>query len=111
MGIYRLESYLEKDLPNQYCWQVSIKKLADEFRDQTGRDPMMVVDGSYSLRTIYVQSDEEWMQGGQMKAFVKAMKNFISAFEVRYRHRTLPRFREVFNSLLDVEAGYPELFL
>jgi hypothetical protein len=96
MGIRHLETYLSKGVPNQYCWQVSIKKLADEFKDKTGRNPVIVVDGAYSLRMIHIWSGEEdWMLGGQMKNFVKAMRNFVSAFEVSYHHRIF-RIREVF---------------
>ncbi|PSN33202.1 hypothetical protein C0J52_23309 [Blattella germanica] len=81
MGIMRLEKYLEKDVPNGYCSRVSIQDLAQKYQEDTGKVPVMIVDGAYCLRTVYKEMRHEWFLGGQLKEFVAALKQFVGAFE------------------------------
>jgi hypothetical protein len=83
MGVYGLETYLTKGAPKGCCEKVNIKEKADEYRRETGKVPVVVVDGSNCLRRIYHPNGDEWMLGGQIKDFVEAMENFVAAFKVK----------------------------
>jgi hypothetical protein len=96
MGVFRLQTFLDRDVPNEFCWEVSVKELADEYRNETGRDPVVVADGSNCLRWICSYSRDEWILGGQVKEFVENMKNFVAAFQVIHHAllRALPQARD-----------------
>ncbi|XP_021923344.1 constitutive coactivator of peroxisome proliferator-activated receptor gamma-like isoform X1 [Zootermopsis nevadensis] len=81
MGVFRLQTFLDRDVPNEYCWEVSVKELADEYRNETGTDPVVIADGSNCLRSIHDTATDEWILGGQVKEFVQDMKNFVAAFQ------------------------------
>ena len=84
MGVCRLTTFLIKDLPNKYCWEVDVKKLAEEYVTETGKKPVVLVDGSNCFRSECLCSckTDEWMLGGQLQEFIKTMKHFVAAFEV-----------------------------
>jgi hypothetical protein len=94
MGVYRLQKFLDQDVPNEYCWQVNVKELADEYRNETGREPVVIVDGPICVKRIYDYKGHEWMLGGQVMEFVEDMKNFVAAFEVMYVLRSQSQARE-----------------
>lgn len=62
-----------------------MKKLTDEYRKKTGREPVMIDDGTNFLRKIYDCSRDECILGGQVREFVADMKNFVAAFQVSLR--------------------------
>jgi hypothetical protein len=49
------------------------------FRRQTGRQPVIVVDGSCCIRELY--GTLEWVHGGQLKEFRYKLQCFVNAFE------------------------------
>lgn len=49
------------------------------FRQQTGRQPVIVVDGSSCVRELY--GSLEWVHGGQLKEFGYKLQSFVKAFE------------------------------
>jgi hypothetical protein len=84
MGVYGLQNFLHKDVPNEYCKKVDVKELAAAYRDETGREPVLLVDGSGCMRSTYVCccKTEELLLGGQMQEFINNMKDFVAAFQV-----------------------------
>jgi hypothetical protein len=48
-------------------------------RRETGRQPVIVVDGSCCIRHLYGSLD--WVLGGQLKEFADKLQNFVKAFE------------------------------
>ena len=84
MGVRWLQTFLRKDAPNEYCWEVDVKELADEYRNETGREPVVLVDGQNCFRSPCLCSceTEELLLGGQMQEFINTMKNFVAAFKV-----------------------------
>jgi hypothetical protein len=52
MGVFRLQSFLECNVPNEYCWEVDVNVLAEQYKNETGREPVMIVDGNSFLRKI-----------------------------------------------------------
>jgi hypothetical protein len=83
MGVYRLETYLTRGRHEGCCERVNIKQKADEYRAETGKVPVAIVDGSNCLRRIYHPNGDEWILGGQIKEFVEAMGDFVAAFKVK----------------------------
>ncbi|PSN42548.1 hypothetical protein C0J52_03837 [Blattella germanica] len=81
MGVYGLETFLERNRPNAYCYDVNIKELADKFRSETGKEPEVLIDGSNCLRSLYDKNDDHWILGGQLKEFVETTKKLITAFK------------------------------
>ncbi|PSN42549.1 hypothetical protein C0J52_03836 [Blattella germanica] len=81
MGVYGLETFLERNRPNAYCYDVNIKELADKFRSETGKVPEVLIDGSNCLRKLYDGSDDHWILGGQLKEFVETTKKLVTAFK------------------------------
>lgn len=49
------------------------------YRRETGRQPIIVVDGSSCLRHLY--GSLEWILGGQLKEFADEILKFVKAFE------------------------------
>jgi hypothetical protein len=84
MGVYGLPKFLKKDAPNEYCKEVDVKELAAAYKRETGKEPVLVVDGYNCLRSasLFVCNTEDKLLGGQMQEFVKAMKECVAAFEV-----------------------------
>ncbi|PSN29464.1 hypothetical protein C0J52_27699 [Blattella germanica] len=81
MGVFGLETFLERNRPNAYCYDVNIKELADKFRSETGKEPEVLIDGSNCLRKLYDGSDDHWILGGQLKEFVETTKKLVTAFK------------------------------
>ncbi|XP_069696026.1 constitutive coactivator of peroxisome proliferator-activated receptor gamma-like isoform X1 [Periplaneta americana] len=80
MGVHRLQTFLKTDVSNVCYRNVDIKTLAAQYRQETGKQPLMVVDGSNCVRKIYMAKDNGWVLGGDMLDFIKEMKSFVSAF-------------------------------
>jgi len=61
-----------------------VKELAAEYRDETGREPVLLVDGYNCLRSACLCSfkTEDLLLGGQMQYFINNMKDFLAAFQV-----------------------------
>jgi hypothetical protein len=49
------------------------------FRRETGRQPVIVVDGSSCIRYLY--GALEWVLGGQLKEFAHKLQSFVKCFE------------------------------
>jgi hypothetical protein len=79
-----LQKFLQTGVPNGYCWQVDVKKLADDYRKETGREPVVLIDLRNCLRSPCLRSctKDELLLGGQMQEFINTMKNFVAAFQV-----------------------------
>ncbi|KAJ9585334.1 hypothetical protein L9F63_002870, partial [Diploptera punctata] len=85
MGIRGLQTYIEQGLPNAYCYEVNLKELADIYRRDTGRRPVMVVDGPIYLREMAGDmEDQYWILGGQLKEFVETSKHFVACFKTSF---------------------------
>lgn len=84
MGVHGLQTFLQKDAPNEYCKEVDVKELATAYKRETGKDPVLLVDGYNYLRNASLCGcdREDKLLGGQMQEFIKAMKAFVAAFEV-----------------------------
>ncbi|PNF27038.1 hypothetical protein B7P43_G10404, partial [Cryptotermes secundus] len=78
MGVRGLQTYIENYCPDA-CYEVNIKDLIDTYRRETGRQPVIVVDGSCCIRHLY--GSLEWILGGQLKEFVEKLQNFVKALE------------------------------
>lgn len=78
MGVRGLQTYIENYCPDA-CYEVNIRDLIHTFRCETGRQPVIVVDGSSCIRYIYGSLD--WVLGGQLKEYADNILNFIKAFE------------------------------
>ena len=81
MGVRSLETYLEKKF-SEYCYRASIQRLADKYRNETGKTPLILVDGPNSLRNIVSDNDPHWILGGQLKAFVELSTLLVTSFKV-----------------------------
>jgi hypothetical protein len=84
MGVYGLQAFLQKDAPNECCKPVDVKELAAAYKDETGREPVMLVDGHNCLRitSLCRFKTEELLLGGQIQEFINIMKDFVAAFQV-----------------------------
>jgi hypothetical protein len=84
MGVTGLQTYLQRNARNECCRKVDVKALAAAYRDETGREPVLLVDGHNCLRdpSFFGRNTEDKLLGGQMQEFIKAMKDFVAAFEV-----------------------------
>jgi hypothetical protein len=84
MGVHGLQTFLRKDAPNECYKEVDVKELAAAYRDETGREPVMLVDGHNCLRitSLYRFKTKELLLGGQMQEFINDMKDFVAAFQV-----------------------------
>jgi hypothetical protein len=81
MSVFRLQSFLEWDVPNEYCREVDVKVLAEQYKNETGGEPVMIVDGNSFLRKISECSCYKLMLEGQISEFLDAIKNFVAAFQ------------------------------
>jgi hypothetical protein len=72
MDVFRLQSFLERHHPNKYCWEVDVKNLAEQYKNETGRQPVMIVDGNSFLRKISECSGYKLILGGQISEFLDA---------------------------------------
>jgi hypothetical protein len=84
MGVHGLETFLRKDASKECYKKVDVKELAAAYRDETGREPVMLVDGHNCLRSpcLCRFKTKELMLGGQMQEFINDMKHFVVAFQV-----------------------------
>jgi hypothetical protein len=84
MGVSGLQSYLQRSAPNEFCRKVDVKELAAAYQRETEKDPVLLVDGNSCLRyaSFFGRNTEDKLLGGQMQEFIKAMKDFVAAFEV-----------------------------
>jgi hypothetical protein len=84
MGVLGLQKFLQKDAPNEYCKEVDVKELAAAYRDETGREPVLLVDGNNCLRSacLCCFKTQELLLGGQLQEFINNMKDFLAAFQV-----------------------------
>ncbi|XP_069680027.1 constitutive coactivator of peroxisome proliferator-activated receptor gamma-like [Periplaneta americana] len=78
MGVKGLQTYIENYCPDA-CYEVSIRDLIETYRRETGRVPVIVVDGSSCLRYLYGSLD--WVLGGQFKEYTEKLLKFVTAFE------------------------------
>lgn len=79
MGVKGLQTYIENFCP-EACYQVSIRDLIITYRRETGREAVIVVDGSSCLRFLY-QGASDWVLGGQLKEYTEMLKKFVNAFQ------------------------------
>jgi len=84
MGVLGLQKFLLKDAPNEYCWEVDVEELAAAFRDETGTETVLLVDGWNCPRSacLCCFTTEELLLGRQMRTFINNMKDFLAAFQV-----------------------------
>ena len=84
MGVNGLLTFLRKNVTDKYCKEVHVQELAAEYKRETGKDPVLLVDGYNCLRSasLFGCNTEDKLLGGQMQEFFKAMKDFVAAFEV-----------------------------
>jgi hypothetical protein len=84
MGVIGLQTFLQKNAPNECCKEVDVKELAAEYKRETGKEPVLLVDGYNCLRSVslFGFNTEDRLLGGQMQEFIKAMKDSVAAFEV-----------------------------
>jgi hypothetical protein len=84
MGVHGLLTFLQKNVSNEYCKEVDVKELAAAYKRETGKDPLLLVDGYNCLRSasLFRYNTESKLLGGQMQEFIKAMKDSVAAFEV-----------------------------
>jgi hypothetical protein len=73
---------LQNDAANECCKEVDVKELAAAYRNETGREPMLLVDGRNCLRStcLCCFKTEELLLGGQMQKFINNMKDFLAAY-------------------------------
>ncbi|KAK3920260.1 Constitutive coactivator of peroxisome proliferator-activated receptor gamma [Frankliniella fusca] len=67
----------QQDCPEAY-YDVNIKGLAENYRQEYKCDPVIVVDGSMCFRKPYHGLD--FVCGGQYKEYVERLKNFVKSF-------------------------------
>jgi hypothetical protein len=84
MGAFGLQRFLQKDAPSECYKKVDVKELAAAYRDETGREPVLLVDGRNYLKSTSLCpfKTEELLLGGQMQEFINNMKHFVAAFKV-----------------------------
>jgi hypothetical protein len=84
MGVHGLMKFLQKNVCDEYCKEVDVKELATAYKRETGKEPVLLVDGYNCLRiaSLFGCNTEDKLLGGQMQEFIKAMKDFLAAFEV-----------------------------
>ncbi|GLG99189.1 Uncharacterized protein GBIM_05708 [Gryllus bimaculatus] len=78
MGVRGLQTFMEKSSPDA-AHEVNIKDIVRSYRRETGREVVIVVDGSSCLRPLYGRLD--WICGGQVREYVEVFQNFIQAFQ------------------------------
>ncbi|XP_021937995.1 constitutive coactivator of peroxisome proliferator-activated receptor gamma-like isoform X2 [Zootermopsis nevadensis] len=78
MGVIGLQTYMTNYCPDA-CYEVRITGLINSYRKATGRQPVIVVDGSSCIRHLYGPLD--WILGGQLKEFADKLVTFVKAFE------------------------------
>jgi hypothetical protein len=66
------------------CKEVDVKELAAAYRDETGREPVLLVDGHNCLRSMCLCcfKTEELLLGGQMQELINNTKYLLAAFHV-----------------------------
>nr|CAD7201348.1 unnamed protein product [Timema douglasi] len=79
MGVIHLESFLKKH--RACCWTVDIKQLAEAYRSETGKEPILLVDGTNCFYNLYDFSRGDWLLGGQLLLFGKTLEHFVSCFK------------------------------
>uniref|UniRef100_A0A069DZC1 Putative constitutive coactivator of peroxisome proliferator-activated receptor gamma n=1 Tax=Panstrongylus megistus TaxID=65343 RepID=A0A069DZC1_9HEMI len=78
MGIRGLETYLERNSKGA-CYKVDIKEIISRYRQETGKNPKIVIDGMSVLNHLY-NKKLPWLSGGQLKEFYEVIREFIIAF-------------------------------
>ena len=58
MGVLGLQKFLKKNVRNEYCRDVDVKELAAAYRDETGRESVLLVDGWNCLKSGYAASNQ-----------------------------------------------------
>lgn len=83
MGVHRLQTFLQKYARKECCKEADVKELSDAYKRETGKDPVLVVDGNNCLRSASLcgRNSQDVLLGGQMQEFIKTMKDFVAAFE------------------------------
>jgi len=51
MGALGLQKFLQKDAPNEHCREADVKEMAAAYRDETGRESVLLVDGWNCLKS------------------------------------------------------------
>ena len=84
MGVWGLQKFLQNDVRNIYCKEVNVKELAAAYKRETGKDPVLLIDGNNCFRSasLFDFNAEDKLLGGQMKEFIEDMKDCVAAFEV-----------------------------
>ncbi|XP_066994218.2 uncharacterized protein [Anabrus simplex] len=79
MGIQQFETFVESKMNEGMCRLVHLGPLAEHYRYQTGKKPVLVVDGTYFVHHYYSRSDirHDFLCGGQFKEFIGFMKYFV----------------------------------
>jgi hypothetical protein len=87
MGVLGLQRFLQKNASNECCKEVDVKELAAEYKRETGKDPVLLLDGFNCLKiaSFFGCNTEDKLLGGQMQEFIKAIKDIVAAFEVLLR--------------------------
>ncbi|CAG2067652.1 unnamed protein product [Timema podura] len=79
MGVTHLQWFLRKN--PECCWAVDIKQLAEGYRSETGKEPIILVDGTNCFYNLYDFSRGDWLLGGQLLPFRKTLEHFVSCFK------------------------------
>lgn len=80
MGPAKVHSYMKNAA--MYT-NVKIATLARAFKERTGRNATVVVDGNQIMYRLYENCSEvEWLMGGQLKELETRTVDFIRAFKV-----------------------------
>nr|CAD7444229.1 unnamed protein product [Timema bartmani] len=79
MGVTHLQWFLKKN--PECCWAVDIKQLAEGYRSETGKEPIILVDGTNCFYNLYDFSRGDWLLGGQLLPFRKTLEHFVSCFK------------------------------
>jgi hypothetical protein len=84
MRVHGLQKFLQNNACGEYYKKVDVKELAAEYKRETGKDPVLLVDGFNCLKckSLFDFNAEDTLLGGQIQEFISAMKRFVAAFEV-----------------------------
>ncbi|XP_035698420.1 constitutive coactivator of peroxisome proliferator-activated receptor gamma-like [Branchiostoma floridae] len=80
MGVKGLQTYVEKNCPHA-CEKVDLRRLAQDYRENHGKTPVLVVDGLSCVRDHFYHGGLPWVYGGQWQEFLTSLQNFVQDFQ------------------------------
>ncbi|KAL6957866.1 hypothetical protein U1Q18_045915 [Sarracenia purpurea var. burkii] len=78
MGVRGLQTFLEQYCPTA-CYSVKIAELAKKYKNETGKDAVIVIDAQ-SCYSLWCKG-LDWVIGFEIQEFLHRLRSFVESFK------------------------------